>query len=85
MIHRFLTSLLAALLLILALPAFADGTVLSKYLPEVKAADLVQGADAFGPIQGDLAVAPVLKGGQQIGWAYITLASGSSNTPNPSC
>ena len=72
MIHRFLTSLLAALLLILALPAFADGTVLSKYLPEVKAADLVQGADAFGPIQGDLAVAPVLKGGQQIGWAYIT-------------
>lgn len=72
MIHRFLTSLLAALLLALALPAFADGSVLSKYLPEVKAADLVQGADAFGPIQSDLAVAPVLKGGQPIGWVYVT-------------
>ena len=46
--------------------------VLAKYLPEVSVAELVPGADAFGPIRTDLAVAPVLKGGQEIGWVYVT-------------
>ncbi|MDZ4094485.1 MAG: 4Fe-4S binding protein [Paracoccaceae bacterium] len=47
-------------------------TVLAKYLPEVAASDLVAGADAYGPIRSDLAVAPVLKGGDQVGWAFVT-------------
>lgn len=55
----------------LALPTLAE-TVLAKYLPTVQAADLVAGADSFGPIRSDLAVAPVLKGGQQIGWVFLT-------------
>ena len=62
---RLLLGLVVAVFL--ALPGLAD-TVLAKYLPTVQAADLVAGADAFGPIRSDLAVAPVLKGGQQIGW-----------------
>jgi len=76
MIH-FLRLKLARLLLclgilgVLSTPVLAE-TVLAKYLPTVQAADLVAGADAFGPIRSDLAVAPVLKGGRQIGWVFLT-------------
>ncbi|MCY1128279.1 4Fe-4S binding protein [Frigidibacter sp. RF13] len=66
---RFLLSL--AILWLAVLPAAAD-TVLAKYLPEVAAGDLVEGADGFGPPRDDLAVAPVLKGGETIGWAFVT-------------
>ncbi len=69
---RLLRPIFVALILALAGRAFADGSVLAKYLPEVAAADLVAGADAFGPIQSDLAVAPVLKAGQPIGWVFVT-------------
>ena len=48
------------------------GTVLAKYLPQVAAADLVAGAEGYGPIRSDLAVAPLLKGGATIGWVYMT-------------
>tara|TARA_R110002096_G_scaffold201392_11_gene385927 strand:+ start:6586 stop:8778 length:2193 start_codon:yes stop_codon:yes gene_type:complete len=57
--------------LLLAMPATAE-SVLEKYLPRIVAGDVVEGADGFGPIREDVPVAPVLKGGQQIGWAYIT-------------
>ena len=65
---------LIAIAFLMAAPVLADGTssALSKYLPDVSAADLVAGADGFGPIRSDLAVAPVLKGGQAIGWVYVT-------------
>jgi NosR/NirI family nitrous oxide reductase transcriptional regulator len=67
-----LISILAFLAPILpAAPALAD-SVLSKYLTEVVPGDLVAGADGFGAIRSDVPVAPVLKGGQQIGWAYVT-------------
>ncbi len=70
--HRLtMIAQLLGILCALAAPAQAE-TVLAKYLPEVAAADLVAGADGFGPIRDDLAVAPVLKGGQQIGWAFVT-------------
>jgi NosR/NirI family nitrous oxide reductase transcriptional regulator len=72
-LRLFLTrlSLLLGLLCALALPASAE-TVLAKYLPQTQAAELVAGADGFGPIRDDLAVAPVLKGGESIGWAFVT-------------
>ncbi|MFZ1469022.1 MAG: 4Fe-4S binding protein, partial [Paracoccaceae bacterium] len=54
-----------------AVPALAD-TVLSKFLTEVPAAELVTGAEAYGPERTDVAAAPVLKGGQTIGWAFVT-------------
>ncbi|MCV2872364.1 NosR/NirI family protein [Defluviimonas sp. WL0050] len=54
-----------------ALPAAAE-TVLSKFLPEISADTLVPGADGFGAPREDVAVAPVLKGGETIGWAFVT-------------
>ena len=73
LLHLRLTgiALLLGLFCAFAAPGHAE-TVLSKYLPKEAAADLVTGAGGFGPIQSDLAVAPVLKGGQQIGWVFVT-------------
>src|SRR5262245_55133922 len=48
------------------------GTVLEDYLPDAVASDLVPGADGFGAVRDDLAAAPVLKGGQTIGWVFVT-------------
>ena len=72
-LRRFLTRmiLIVGLLCAVFAPANAE-TVLAKYLPSVQAADLVAGADGFGAIRSDLAVAPVLQGGTQIGWAFVT-------------
>ena len=67
---RALLSFCLALVLT-ALPLRAE-TVLSKFLPDMVASDLVAGADGFGPVRDDLPVAPVLKGGQPIGWAFVT-------------
>ncbi|MDT8853599.1 4Fe-4S binding protein [Paracoccaceae bacterium Fryx2] len=66
--------LLVALVLAIAAPtlAHAQGSVLEQFLGEVATADLVAGADAFGAIRGDVAAAPVLQGGQTIGWAFVT-------------
>lgn len=54
-----------------AVPANAD-TVLAHYLDKVAPADIVPGADSYGDIRGDVPVAPVLKGGERVGWAFIT-------------
>lgn len=47
-------------------------SVLQEYLPTSLASDLVADADSFGPIRSDLAVAPVMKGGETVAWAFIT-------------
>ncbi len=47
-------------------------TVLQEYLPDTVASELVPGADGFGPVRDDLAVAPVLKDGQTVAWAFVT-------------
>ena len=57
--------------LLFGLPVAAD-TVLSKLLPDLTAAELVEGADAFGGFHPDIPVVQVLKAGKRIGWAYIT-------------
>ncbi len=36
------------------------------------AADLVPGAERYGPVQADPPVAPVLKGDRTVGWAFVT-------------
>ena len=64
--------LVVALALGLAGPALAQGTVLEKLLPQVAAADLVPGADGFGPLRDDLAVAPLMAGNKPLGWAFVT-------------
>ncbi|WP_442969926.1 4Fe-4S binding protein [Roseibium sp. Sym1] len=50
----------------------ADDALVSRFLSKVEAGDLVPGADAFGPIRDDAAVVPALKGGDTIGWVYLT-------------
>ena len=62
---------MVATMLFLGLPVTAD-TVLSKLLPNLVAAELVEGADAFGKTHPDIPVVQVLKDGERIGWAYIT-------------
>lgn len=68
-----LSRLLALLLplVLAALPAFAE-PVLPTFLSKVAASDLVEGADGYGPVKADAPVAPILKGGETIGWAFIT-------------
>lgn len=50
----------------------AQSPHLPAFLTEVPAATLVEGADAYGPMHSDLPVAPVLRGGETVGWAFIT-------------
>lgn len=59
------------LLLVLATPVFAD-PLLPKYMDEFPAADLVPGADGYGAVREDLPVAPILKDGETVGWAFVT-------------
>ncbi|WP_313350062.1 4Fe-4S binding protein [Paracoccus sp. (in: a-proteobacteria)] len=68
-IFRFVLTI--ALLLLPALPATAE-SVLEQLLPDQNAAELMPGADGFGPISTELAVAPVLKGGETVAHAFIT-------------
>ncbi|TDE37961.1 NosR/NirI family protein [Antarcticimicrobium sediminis] len=58
-------------MLLSGLPAAAQ-SVLSTLLPKVQVTDLVEGADAFGEIHADLPVVQILKGGERIGWAFVT-------------
>lgn len=59
-------------LLALAPAVQAQSPVLSTYLAEVPAATLVEGADSYGAMRSDLPVASVLRGGETIGWAFVT-------------
>ena len=62
---------LLGLVLLMPLPSAAE-SVLEELLPKVGAAELVEGADGFGPIRDDTPAAPVLKGSETIGWAFVT-------------
>ncbi|MDO5528282.1 MAG: 4Fe-4S binding protein [Paracoccus sp. (in: a-proteobacteria)] len=66
----FLATLLAGLLA--AAPARAQTPVLPQFLEQLPAGELVEGADSYGPMRSDIPVAPVMGGGQQLGWAFIT-------------
>ncbi len=57
---------------VMASTSFGASTVLQEYLPSVTASELVEGADGFGPVRDDVAVAPVLKGGEVVAWAFVT-------------
>ncbi|WP_091433739.1 NosR/NirI family protein [Aliiroseovarius sediminilitoris] len=50
----------------------ANAESLANFLPDITPSELVEGADAFGPIRQDLPVAPVLKGGETIAYAFLT-------------
>ncbi|MBU3260025.1 NosR/NirI family protein [Roseovarius sp. PS-C2] len=56
-----------------AAPARAQATasVLTQFIDDIAPGELVEGADAFGPVRDDIPVAPLLQGEQRIGWAFI--------------
>lgn len=69
--HLPISLALILTLIAAALPARAE-SVLQKLLPQIAAADVVEGADGFGPIRPDAPIVPILKGGEQLGWAFVT-------------
>ncbi|CUJ88097.1 Putative electron transport protein YccM [Shimia thalassica] len=69
-IYSWLTVLIVSLMSIIPMQAQADS--LASFLPDIAPADLAPDADAFGPIREDVGVAPVLKGGETIAWAFLT-------------
>ncbi len=76
---RSFTILMAGLLIVGimiatgAAPARAQATasVLTQFIDDIAPGELVEGADAFGPVREDIPVAPLLQGDQRIGWAFI--------------
>lgn len=58
--------------LILGANAGSAQPLLPRMLAEVPAAELVPGAESYGVPHGEIAAAPVLKGGQTIAWAFVT-------------
>ncbi len=71
---RRLLALLAVVLIGLAPTVAAAGSVLGSYLQKQKitAGEIVEGATGFGPVRSDLPVAPVLRGDEVIGQAFVT-------------
>ena len=70
---RALTLGLALFLaLLLPLAASAQTPHLTRFLAETDPGALVEGADGFGAMREDAPVAPLLRGGERIGWAFIT-------------
>ncbi|WP_204115905.1 NosR/NirI family protein [Shimia biformata] len=60
------------LAVVTALPGAARADSLASFLSDLAPGDLVEGADAFGPIRDDVTVAPVLKGGETVAYAFLT-------------
>ncbi|WP_264212529.1 NosR/NirI family protein [Leisingera thetidis] len=67
----WLTALVMTLATLLAAVA-AEADSLDSFLTELTPADLVPGAEAFGPVRSDVPVAPVLKAGETVAYAFLT-------------
>ncbi|UWQ79903.1 NosR/NirI family protein [Leisingera sp. S132] len=52
--------------------AAAEADSLDSFLTELTPSDLVPDAEAFGPVRADVPVAPVLKAGKTIAYAFLT-------------
>ncbi|KIC09642.1 FMN-binding protein [Leisingera sp. ANG-M1] len=66
----WLTALVMTFAAVCAAAAEADS--LDSFLTELTPADLVPGAEAFGPVRSDVPVAPVLRGGETVAYAFLT-------------
>jgi len=73
---RTLLSFLAVMQLAALLFASAghaqNAPVLTRFLAEMPASELVEGATAYGPMRSDIPVVPVMNGSTLLGYAYIT-------------
>lgn len=63
---------LAVLLALLPHLVAAQSPHLPRFLSELPASELVDGATGYGEMRADLPVAPLLRDGARIGWAFIT-------------
>ncbi len=73
LLRAVVAALVALLCAAIASPVDAQTTPhLTRFIAELPAEDLVDGATGYGEIRDDLPVAPVLRDGEQIGWAFIT-------------
>lgn len=73
-VKRAIFSWLSAAIFILS-AIVADGAradSLASFLPDLEPSELAPGADAFGSVRDDVKVAPVLKDGKTIAWAFLT-------------
>ncbi len=75
-VRHFACLLFATVLIVVSMTGGARAQtaqpVLAQFLSKISPGDLVPGADAFGPIRDDVAVAPLMKEGAQIGHVFIT-------------
>ena len=67
-----LLQILMAVLALLAGAAPGIAQDLGRFLSDLAPETLVEGADGFGAVREDVAVAPVLKGGETVAWAFLT-------------
>ncbi len=65
-------SLLVGLVAMAAMARANGAPVLETFIAKVPAGELVEGATAYGEIRDDIPVAPVLKGSELLGYAFIT-------------
>jgi NosR/NirI family nitrous oxide reductase transcriptional regulator len=63
--------LLVALVVATGAPAAHAGGRLAEFLPQLRPADLVPGADRFGPVGGDPPAAAAFAGDRLLGYAYL--------------
>ncbi len=59
-------------LALFALPGFAAESELARFLPNIDASTLFPGATHLGQPEGDPVVAPIYKGDEKVGLAYLT-------------
>lgn len=73
-VSRYIFSWLSAVILILSAIVAAEvrADSLDSFLQEIEPSELAPGADAFGPVRDDVKVAPVLKNGETVAWAFLT-------------
>ncbi|MVO18023.1 NosR/NirI family protein [Parasedimentitalea huanghaiensis] len=67
---KTLACLLVTTLFMVASNAKADS--LASFLADLTPVELAPGAEAFGPVSPDTKVAPVLKDGKPVAWAFLT-------------
>ena len=63
---------LSAVFLCLLAPMALAGDSLAGFLAKLEPSQMYAGADGFGPVRGDIPVAPVLKGRETVAWAFLT-------------
>ncbi|WP_068116839.1 NosR/NirI family protein [Tropicimonas marinistellae] len=50
----------------------ANAETLSSFLPQLDASEFHPDADSFGPVRDDVPVAPLLRDGETLAWAFLT-------------